>query len=562
MTGSWLLAAGTWFHRNGSASGRETALLARFLEGGAEALAREIDGFFVVAVGDGRTGESFVITDPVGSHHAFLREEPGGIVSLCGSSLVLAALGREDLDPLGVQEIVRGGCAYEGRTAHRAVRRLSGGRVHRVSEGALRGDITYWRPSSAPSDRLDGPEAADALYESLRVAARRISAFGPKVIADLTGGYDSRAVAAGFLGAGVPFSTTVTGAAGCDDVRTAAALAKAIGCEHRWIPPRAKISFDDVQPMAELTDGELDLVEYSRIFAVQSSSLGAFDTAVHGSSGEIARGRFWMHLMPNIGRKGPIDATNLVGTRFGDARADGRLFPANVRLDLPKHVAGVIERETKDLAHLPNTAQCDAVFLALRMAAWQGRVASATDRLRRVLAPFLFRSVLDTMLSMTIRARYRSRVVREMFARHQPALGRVPMGRGYPPLPFGPRTALAFWPLPVYYAKRIATKVSRMAGGKVSLPSTAGVIPPARPALWQDERVRDLLDPRSMRLAAILDASRLETFLAESRGPGFAFDGAWQRLLSLETMLRRAEGARRQQAPAKIASRVVSFGLD
>jgi len=542
-TGCWGLAAGTWFHRHGYASGSEPRLVTRWLDVGVDVLARELDGSFAIVLGDPRTGDAFVITDAVGTHFAFLREARG-VAIIGGSSLVLAGLGPEDMDRVGIQEILRTGCAYEGRTAHRAVRRLEGGSVHRFRAGALVRSSNHWTAADAPRNGLDGAAAADALHTALGDAATRIHALEPRILHDLTGGYDSRALLAGFLGAGIRPATTVSGAADSGDVTTAARIAGATGLDHRYTPPRPATSFSDVARVLPFTDGEFDAIEYAPILSVQAADAMEFGVSVAGSAGEIGRGRFWMHLMPNIGKPGPMDARRLVATRFRDACADASLFPESSRLDIQEHYLGVIARETADLTSFPNTLQCDSAFLKVRMSAWQGRIASATDRLRRCVAPFLFRSVLDVNLSMGVATRYRSRVIREMLARHAPGLARIPMTRGYPPMPFSLKTVHAFRSLPAYYAKRVAAKVARMAGFGVVLAPTAGVPVTLRVALWGDPAVREHLDPRSMRLAAILAPERLEGFLAESRTPGFAFEGGWNRLLTLEATMRRLEAAR------------------
>jgi hypothetical protein len=56
--------------------------------------------------------------------------------------------------------------------------------------------------------------------------------------------------------------------------------------------------------------------------------------------------------------------------------------------------------------------------------------------------------------------------------------------------------------------------------------------------LWQDEQVRELLQVETMRLNELLEQQRLRDFLAASQQSHFAFDGQWQRLLSLEMTLR------------------------
>lgn len=544
-TGCWALAAGTWFHAHGFASGREPQLVARWLSAGIDVVARELDGFFTIVLGDPRSGETFVITDAAGTHYAFLRNE-ADVAVIGGSSLVLAAMGAEEADPVGVQELIRTGSCYEGRTVHRRVTRLLGGRIHCFRGPVLARTSLYWSAADPPRDALQGLEAADALHAAIGTAARRITALDSTILADLTGGYDSRALLTGFLGAGIRPVTTVSGAADSGDVRTAAVVARAADLEHRYVQARAPGTFAELEGAVPFTDGEYDLVEYASILSVQRSSAQEFGVTLAGSAGELARGRHWMYLQPHIGRPGPIDARWLVATRMQDARSDPGLFPAETRFDIQSHYFELIKRTTADLTQLPNTLQCDATFLATRVGAWHGRIASSTDRLRRCLTPFLFRSVMDVMLSMTIATRYRSRVIREMIARHRPDLARIPMARGYPPLPFGPRTALAFWPLPVFYAKRIAAKLARTSGLSLSLAPTAGRQVDARAALVQDELVRAHLQPESMRLAPLLSPERLDSFLQASHSPGFPYEGAWSRLLTLEITFRRVERARRE----------------
>lgn len=557
-TGCWAIASGTWFHAHGYASGSETRLVSRWLDAGIDVVARELDGSFSIVLGDPRTGDAFVITDAVGTQFAFLRAGEG--VSVIGSSsLVLAGLGPEDVDRVGIQELVRTGSAYEGRTAHRAVTRLAGGRIHRFRAGTLVRSSVHWTVADAPRDRLEGADAADAFHSAVGEAARRIQALEPRILSDLTGGYDSRALLCGFLGAGVRPATTVSGALDSGDVQTAARIAEVAGLDHRYVPGSPAMSFSDIARVLPFTDGEYDAVEYSPILSIHSAHALEFGISVAGSAGEIARGKFWMHLMPNIGKRGPMDARRIVATRFQDYRSDPGLFPISARFDIQEHYLAVIARDTADISHLPNTAQCDALFLTLRMNAWQGRIASSTDRLRRCVAPLLFRSVLDTGLSMTVATRYRSRMVREMLARHAPDLARIPMARGYPPLPFSVTNALAFRSLPAYYAKRIAAKAARKAGFGMALPPSAGVAKSSRQSLWEDEVIREHLDPRSMRLAPFFAPDRLESFLVDSRGKEFAFEGGWNRLLTLETTMRRLAAARqavrtRIEQPAHAAS--------
>ena len=144
---SWLLAPGTWFHRDGFASGAESQLLASYLKSGARVLARALDGFFCVVIGDGRTNETIVITDVAGSYHCFVRETPEGL-AIAGSSLLLAGLGDFHLDPLACLEFFRTGVVYEDRSCYAEVRKLGPASISLFRDGASSVNSGFMKISS------------------------------------------------------------------------------------------------------------------------------------------------------------------------------------------------------------------------------------------------------------------------------------------------------------------------------------------------------------------------------------------------------------------------------
>ncbi|HJT75929.1 MAG TPA: hypothetical protein VJ739_01905, partial [Gemmataceae bacterium] len=395
-TGCWLLAAGTYFDAAGCAVGAEARLLTRFLEVGPERLTRELEGFFVLVVGDPRSRETVVITDLVGSCHCFIREWEAG-VALSGSSLLLAGLGECRLDPVGCQEFLRTGIIYEDRTVYREVRKLGPASITRFRGGAGKGGRHYWRISDVTPNSLDGPAAVRALGEALVGVARKVAAAFPRAVCDLTGGYDSRALVAMFRTAGVPFTTVVAGPADSPDVTVANGLARLAGLPHLHVPPTPP-SLDRLEDALRLTDGEFDLVEYARILAIHERLAERFDVSLNGSFGEVARGYWWGLLFPRAGRCLPLDATMLARCRYAAQPSDPSLFPPGQRLDLVGHFSDMIGRANAGLAGLPNCVQLDHTYLMMRMQRWQGRIASSTDQLWPCLQPFLCRSVLEPAL--------------------------------------------------------------------------------------------------------------------------------------------------------------------
>ena len=531
-TGSWLFAAGTWFSHD-YASGDEARLLARYLDVGAEQLARELDGHWTLVIGDARTRELVVITDPIGTKIAYVRSLRGAVV-ISGSSRLLASLGPVSPDPVALQEFLATGIVYEDRTFFREVRKLDAATVHRFRAGAVK-RTRWWSLADLALDTIDGSDAVEALSGVLAQAGRRIARRFPRPICDLTGGYDSRVLVAGLLGAGVPFTTTVTGTGDMADVRIAAAVAAVTGRPHRWIPPMPPRSFADLRTALWLTDGEYDLVEFSKINAVHRELCLRYDVSINGSSGEIARGRWWEHVTPGSGRTGALDAERMARARFAFGQGALALVPAQDRLDLVEHFTGVVSRTIAHVAHLPRTVQVNQIYLGMRMRSWQGRIASSSDRLWPVLSPFLFRSVVETMVRMTARVRRRSLVVRRMLWEKHRTLAVVPLDRGYAPVPFRPETVANFAPVVKRYGDRITRKLRKMAGADPATRENP-LIP--RLTLWRDPEIQQLLDPRTMRSVHALDGDAIARLVRDSRADGFASDDLWTRLLTLECAMR------------------------
>ncbi len=535
---SWLLAAGTWFHVDGFGADQESRLLDRYMEVGADQLANELDGFYTIVIGDSRSKLTIVITDIVGSCHAYVRQMSCGTL-LSGSSLTLARLGRVELDPIACQEFLHSGIIYEGRTFYKEIRKLPAATITEFHPGGHQIARTYWRIGQLQPDRLDLDKATDQLWESLTTTAATITRQFPQVICDMTGGYDSRAIVAAFLATGAPFSTVVSGREDSPDVRVSRSLSSITQMPHSRFDRLEQVSIADIHRALELTDGECDLVEYASTARVHRQLSAGYDISINGSFGEVARGYWWELLLPRTGSRRPLDYDKVARLRFATGKFDPSLFPPEFRLDLGSHFADAIERTTAGLQHFPNTFQMDAAYLGMRMEHWQGRIASSTNRIWPCLSPFMFRKTLETMLQTEANGRKRSLLIRSMLAQYQPSLAAHPLEHGYPALPATLRTLPRFWPLLPEYGGKIMRKVLQRSG-IAKRAETGGET--LRIRLWNSEEIRQLLDPETMHLRSILEPTALARFINSSQQPSFEYDLEWRRLLTLEYATRAARG--------------------
>jgi hypothetical protein len=537
-TGSWVLASGTWFHSSGYASGAESRLLRRYLEVEAVILARELEGFFVLIFGDGRTREVVVVTDIVGSCHCFWRSFPGAI-ALAGSSMLLASLAEIKLDWVGCQEFLQTGIIYEDRTCYQDVRKLGPASVFRYSGGAEK-EERYWQAADLNPETLRNGAAVHTLWDRTMHAVNDIHRIYDKPVCDLTGGYDSRALVAAFVGAQIPCATTVSGPPDSADVTISTSLAQMLHLRHLHNESLQQISVDRIWAAVALTDGEYDSIEYAGVLEIHQRLAEQFEISINGSFGEVARGYWWELLFPRIGARVRLDSRGLAQRRYAAQRCDSSIIPVEHRLNLVDHFAAVIDRTNAGLFEFPNTFQMDHAYLMMRMQRWQGRIASSTNQLWPCLSPFMFRSILETMLETQSLLRWRSLLIRKMLAEFAPRLAKYPLEHGFPAQPASWKNVYQFAPLALHLGSKALVKCG-LPGPAVAAGSHDRAVG-LRLRLWRNEQFRELLRPASMKLSAWFDSLSLEEFLRRSQRENFPFGDQWARLLSLECALRANTG--------------------
>jgi hypothetical protein len=539
-TGDWLLSAGSWVHPDIASFNDSKKLFASISEKGIRHVAHDLEGFFVIAGGNERA--IFVITDIIGSCHAFLRSW-NGIAAISSSSLLLAALGEHTIDPVACQEFIQGGVIYEDRTLFQEVRKLSPATCYSYENGCASGQECYWSLIGLQPELLNGDTAIDALKSTIQTAARKIGTLAPNLLCDLTGGYDSRALVAGLVSVGLPVVTTVSGTVDSADVRVSRALAELAGLENIHINPQPVHSYEQLRKALELTDGEYDILEYARIQDIHCEHARRFDATLNGSFGEVARGFWWEILVPYVGKRQKLDSRKAARLRYLPLGYDSTLFPSVQRINLEEHYAEVIERTNAGLEDSPNTFQLDNIYLRLRMQRWQGRIASSTDQIWPCLSPFIFRSILEVMLQTKHDLRRRSLMIRKLLPRLDARFAQYPLEHGFPPLPVNLRTFHRFWPIVPLYGKKVRNRLRRL--GKPVVTSTGPTSTSSRIMLWGEQEIKEILQPSRMISSIILDADALSDFLSRSQQREFPHEGQWARVLTLECTLRSLKEAQR-----------------
>jgi asparagine synthase len=240
----------------------------------------------------GRTGVTRV--DPV-----YLAEVPGAVVVSDRASWAAAVAGRlGEPDPVMIAAFLALGYPVGAATPFRGVRALGGRQRLTVTSGRL----------VVTADRGEGTGAgsygsvAAALVDEVRPLGER----GVPVELSLTGGKDSRLIAAALTAAKVPFAARTHGFASDPDVIVAAMIARRLGVEHQVTEPRPAAREQAVEQALDHAGDEADLLARLRsAVLVSDGMLSAFENVgrpdpvvtaepvqTGGHGGELLRGGY------------------------------------------------------------------------------------------------------------------------------------------------------------------------------------------------------------------------------------------------------------------------------
>lgn len=533
--GSWMCHAGYWIHRGAIAADDLDALLKRFIEVGADVLAKELDGVFAIAAGNALTRTVSIITDAAGSMHMYARRGPLGI-ALSNSSLALSLLPK--LDAVGLHEFVATGVIYERRSLWNDIEKLPPASILEIGPDATRiHEQQYWRFADIQPETLGLEAAADAMHAAIVETLRPIGRAFPRVLADLTGGYDSRILLCGMLSSGIRFDNTVSGPRENADFVIASRICERLGTQLLHTDPVPTVGTELVSDAIRLSDGECDVFDTARILFTHRPASQRFDVSLNGSFGELARGYWWELLWPDLASAKPLDVGMVARRRFAAAPYETSLFETNTVQPLVQHMSEVASRAIADIRHLPNTSQMDGLYLRLRMQRWQGRIASTTNQIWPALSPLASTSVLSVVLAARATTRFRSLLPRTMFARKNNLLASIPLEHGYPPCPANLSNLYKFWPVATHYGRKVTDKL-RQHLGRAALVNVSLSPNDRYQALFKEIPIRDWIAEPMLLESGLFDESKLKQFL-DPRSPvdGHRFE-QWKRLVSVEFALR------------------------
>jgi hypothetical protein len=374
-------------------------------------------------------GSLLVKTDLLNSLYLFVLETPGRIW-LSTSSALLAHLSGAALDPHSAAEFLATGSIYGNRSLYRGISTLKPSRIHVWSAQGGRDEAEYWKIGDIPAGSMPFDKALEAMVAALDGDFKWLRGRG-RYVFDLTGGYDSRCNLGFALRNGLEFRTTVSGPESDEDVRIAAAIAARYGLKHTRVDSGQRDAAGIGPAAAEAlayTDGEYDLLEYTKTMDIHARDFAPGEISVHGSTADVMRNYF---LHPSFYKGSPlgeVDFEGLIAKRFPAAIDTRRLLRGAHAFEWLPHMRERIGEY--DLAGRPAFARLDNIYLRIRMQFWQGRISSATNRIHGSFTPWNSIDGLGAILAARWEDKRAHMLSRALLGRLHPGLASFPIAGG------------------------------------------------------------------------------------------------------------------------------------
>jgi hypothetical protein len=393
-------------------------------------------------LGTSRAGTIWAEGDAVRARTGLARVDPVYRAEIAGSAVVsdraswaAAATGRlRDPDPAMIGAFLSLGYPVGGATPFRGVRTLGADQVLRAVGGRL-------AVTRARSDG-EGPGGPARVAAALTEAVRPLREAAAPVVLSLTGGKDSRLVAAALTAARVPFTARTHGFASHPDVLVARLIAEQLRVEHTVTEPTAPGTPDEADVLGRLraavlvSDGMLSAFEN---VGRPDPPVGDRPAEAGGHGGELLRGGYAQAAWRTPAALGAAAAAELF--RRMTTRRLNLLRPGPARAYLSS-----LTGPAAALARGPMAA-LDDFYLINRAGRWSAAARQAY-LLRSPLAQPLFAdSVVRAARAVPLADRVSDRLHRDVLAALCPELLALPLaGMPWQGEPRTPATVLA--PLP------------------------------------------------------------------------------------------------------------------
>lgn len=413
-------------------SGRIRAHDAAVIDAEWDSLPDVLEGRFVALRAE-RDGSGIeMITDPTGIAQVYAHERAGAALISNSADLIARAFGLVEPDPVGVATFLTLDWVAGNRTLRKGVDVVPGAQHWRWRAGDREWrKRTYWSLADvarSPTRTADSEVVAGVVDDIARISTAAAAVNGT-ANAPLTGGKDSRLLAAVLMTRGVPVEYWTKGDRSSLDATIAAEIARTYGLPHRFANRPTQAAADVQEPTEAIashwstlsetfvaqTDGIASLMNIGNIQG-QPDRVERIQVTLTGLCAELARGSWEYPALFGVDDLRRSRAY-LVGQKVDHRRG---LVTADAFRIARSHVGGTLDTLHAAGVPVPNLGKAFyAVDKCRRWAPMNPRELSQTED--KVL-PFMTRQFVAAALSLQPEVRWRSTLHQRVIADLVPGL--------------------------------------------------------------------------------------------------------------------------------------------
>jgi hypothetical protein len=418
-----------------------------------------LKGAYFIAVRCKDSANTYAFLDPAGLYHAYRSPRLIGtsFLDLCQ----FERCGINDVDPEALVEFFHFGGIFEDRTLVQSIRRVNPETVIRCN------NLGRMEVLRKPIEDIGAQprRTFESLLQDLVVAVQNES-----VSVDITGGADSRLLAAALSYFGLPFEMATSGHRRYKDIEIGARVAQALGHPHFATYHSAGcLDWDD---LFFRSDALFDVKKISRFIQLQQQRrIRGVTLSISAVAGEFFRETLWMHEFPFYTRRRPrIDRT--YSLRMAPPPLKHSVLAGKYKLFSHSQHQRMLSRLSRHSV-VGNTQTYDRIYYYFPLRTWGGSFATSSVDLVKVNIPFADREMVQIGYNLPRMQRMFSRFNRKMITRYSREAAEIETTEG------GVSSASGAWPITKdlrnYLADRSMRIVNKFCerafGEKLSQPS-------------------------------------------------------------------------------------------
>lgn len=247
-----------------------------------------------------------------------------------------------------------------------------------------------WRLKVEQPDNLMSCECAkDTIIRSFVSGFSFLSNVDAKrVVADLTGGTDSRLVLCCLTEVKPSAETTTSGPSDFIDVKIARKIASRLGLEHYWYDPVPReLTQSSLDRAVELTDGNMNPFRLAKQLEYYEEKAGRFDFITGGGGGGLFKDHYWLFEFNRIGLSREPNWERIAKFSLVSHLIDDGYF-INYDDKILDNMTELFRRFSSEIVGT-NNQKLDFVYFDLKVPALAGPSFSLTTQFMDVYHPML-----------------------------------------------------------------------------------------------------------------------------------------------------------------------------